>query len=95
MGYPPGVTGNEPQITGEWLVDIHEPFWAGINEFDTAGEYAVYFGNSEEHFFDNFNTIEDAQSFANALNQRWGIRSCDINKHGQCRICGDVITADW
>ena len=93
--YPPGVTGNEPQITGEWPVDIHEPFWAGTNDFDTSGAYAVYFGNSEDHFFDSFDTIEEAEAFASSLNNHWGIRSCDANDIGQCRICGDIVNENW
>ena len=93
--YPPGVTGNEPEITGEWPVDIHEPFWAEENCFDTVGAYAVFFGNSEEHFFDGFDNFEEADSFAKELNRRWGIRSCTTNKIGQCIVCGDIVNEDW
>jgi hypothetical protein len=92
--YPPGVTGNEPQITGEWPVDPHEPYWAGEACYNDAIGYAVFYGNSEDEWFDGFSTVEEAEDFAKMLNKHWGLRKHDLTEHEWCRVCGDYFGED-
>lgn len=89
--YPPGVTGNEPEITGEFEWDRHTPFW--VSEGEHAGRFAVYFGDGEGMFFTANNggwtNEKHAQDFADKLNERYGLRHEDAADDGHCRVCGD------
>lgn len=89
--YPPGVSGSEPQITGEWPIDVHAPYWAGEACYNDAEGYAVFYGDGEGDFFDGFATMHEAENFAKMLNEHWGIRRCDINEQKWCTICGDYF----
>jgi hypothetical protein len=95
-GYPPGVTGNEPHITGEVEFYPHQPFWVG-DDPDEDGKWAVYFEDGEGIYFTGpgtgWRTADHAQSFADRLNARYGFREClpDHKRPGWCRICGDLI----
>lgn len=88
--YPPGVTGNEPHLTGEIEYDPHAPFFVG-DDPETDGQFAVHFGpNWEEHFFDGFHTEKTAQFLADLLNRRWSLREPYPDDNGICRVCGDL-----
>lgn len=88
MNYPPGVTGNEPEITGEWPVDPHAPFtvvedpWAinlgkdpenGRTVYETR--WSVVFGNEEGDLFE-FKTEREANACADGLNKTWPLKQC-------------------
>ena len=89
--YPPGVTGNEPHITGEVEWNHHAPFWVGDGEY--SGRFAVYFGDGEGIFFaanfGGWTNEKHAQDFADRLNERYGLRTECADENGLCRVCGD------
>lgn len=87
-GYPPGVTGNEPQITGEIEVDPHAPFWVGEDPEDES-QFAVFYGAEEDLWWGAWVTKDGADAFAAQLNSRWSLKEPNPDKNGQCRICGD------
>ena len=97
--YPPGVSGNEPQITGEWPVDPHFPWqtcYAGIGKTD---RYAVCHMGSEELVlvYDDEASVggmdqEAAEALAHELNTLTAKPYCCVDERGICLICGDVLT---
>lgn len=88
--YPPGVSGNEPEITGNFDFDPHAPFWVGDALEDDDGSFCIYWGADEDHYFDGFRDEGKAQVMADALNARYSLRNEVADKHGVCRICGDL-----
>lgn len=94
MNYPPGVTGAEPQITGEWPVDPHAPFSVlSPSVGDPAPEWIVVLGNEEDPVGSLvFTTEAEAERFAADLNRIWPNRACQPSgRFQQCRICGDIV----
>lgn len=92
--YPPGVTGNEPAITGEIEYDAHAPFWVS-DDPEHDGRFVVFFADSEDPFFTGrddggWTEKQHAQNFADRLNARYGLRFEDRGQHGFCRVCGDL-----
>lgn len=101
MDYPPGVTGSEPQITGEWPVDPHAPFDVVCDGVGTPDpKWSVVFGNEEDPLGGlEFDTQDEARKWADDLNRIWPQRSCDKRQIGdgrmwQCTVCGDVFDED-
>lgn len=105
MNYPPGVTGSEPQITGEWPVDPHAPFDVVCDGVGTPDpKWSVVFGNEEDPLGGlEFDTQDEARKWADDLNQVWPLRECRqrglfqtselsyVRDVRQCSICFDVI----
>ena len=94
--YPPGVTGNEPAITGRIEYDPHAPFWVGRDE-DGGGphRWVIYYADDETPWFGagetrGWTNRQHAQDFADKLNARWYLRFEDRGHHGFCRVCGDL-----
>lgn len=84
---PPGVTGNEPQITGDIVFDPHAPFWAAPDV--ESGEWAVYWGDSEDHFWTGY-FEPDAIKLAKELNANYSLKDEQRSpKDGHCLVCGD------
>lgn len=91
--YPPGVTGSEPQITGEWPVDPHAPFSA-TEDNELEGKWTVYYGDPEKDHgvaIGPFELEAMAVEKADILNQSYRYRKCDPDQFGQCRVCGDIV----
>jgi hypothetical protein len=98
--YPPGVSGLEPQITGEWPVDPHAPFNAlgdGVGEPDP--KWIVVFGNEEDALGNlHFDTQAEAERWADQLNSVWPRRACEMkqrNGYKQCPTCGDISDLEY
>lgn len=88
--FPPGVTGNEPHLTGAVEFDPHQPFWVG-DDPEIDGSCAVFMGDDEDRWFGCFLEREDADELRDELNDRYSLKEC---WHGQnsdkpCHICGE------
>lgn len=85
---PPGVSANDPHITGEYPVDPHAPFDA-VRDVEKEGKWMVLFGGHEEDYYWNNLSESAAKGLASLLNNHWSLRDEQRNKIGQCRVCGD------
>lgn len=93
--YPPGVTGNEPHLTGEVDFNPHMPFWIGDHP-EYAKVWVVYYRDGEGLWFTDPTgkgwQAQEAQKFAEMLNAAFPESECEFENH-TCRICGD--RDDW
>ena len=86
--YPPGVTGSEPAITGELPFDPHQPFEAGPG-IEDEGKFSIAWGNDEDHFWEGFETMAEAEKLAALLNSSYSLRDEQADPYGRCKVCGD------
>jgi hypothetical protein len=94
--YPPGVSGNEPEITGQWPADPHNPWqvtYAGVGQTE---RFAVQHMGSEELvlLYDDLASEggmdrDAAEELARQLNELTAKPYCCVNERGTCLICGD------
>ncbi len=93
--YPPGVTGNEPAITGEIEFDPHAPFWAGELNPGTDEGWGVFFRNEEDPMFippgrGQLWGKTEAMFFAGRANARYALRDEQPrSSDGLCLVCHD------
>jgi hypothetical protein len=84
--YPPGVTGNEPEITGEIEFDPHAPFWVGD---DCEFGWSVFYRDEDDPMF-TARSRKEAELFAEACNSGYVFRHEIRGVGGVCRVCGDL-----
>jgi len=92
--YPPGVTGNEPQITGEYPTDPHTPY----SYFEAAeGGWQVWIGDEEggEPVGKPYNFETFAAVAVEKLNET--APACKPEQkdgYTACPICGEIFEVD-
>ena len=88
--YPPGVSGNEPEITGEWKIDSHNPFEADFDCFTIGGLKGWWL--LDWRFDDySYNTLmKDEETAKRIAKERNALipNECQY-KNGVCVICGE------
>lgn len=94
--YPPGVSGNEPQITGEWPVDPHQPYFADETPLEELIGEIKGFGifKGDDDLVSTHPSFEEAGKVAFILNDaipNCHFRITDKGRSG-CLVCGEP---DW
>lgn len=91
--YPPGVTGLEPAITGEWPVDLHNPYEAG-DKADSEHELWPVWDARDEDLPPGSEHPSEAEAEAVARQMNKEIPACrdQVDERDCCVICGEP---DW
>jgi hypothetical protein len=77
--YPPGVSGNESHLTGEYHADPHAPFdWQEWEGDDPQAIFWVHYQADEDPMFGPFKTEAEAVKLAESLNNQFTYKNCDI-----------------
>jgi hypothetical protein len=88
--YPPGVSGNEPQITGVWPVDWHSPWYAA---WDTDGRHFLEDTRREDGYLV---PMKDRQAANRVARERNAMipSQCRFSR-GTCTICWEPDLPAW